>query len=130
MITGKKIAVAGAVLSALAVGLGAFGAHALGDTLAPNGLAAFRTAVSYMQGHALAMIVSGLLFVQWKDRFIRLAGIGFFLGILLFSGSLLVLVLTEVAFFGAITPIGGVILIGSWIALATGLLRSDAADRP
>lgn len=123
MLTGKKVAVYGAILSGLAVALGAFGAHALKEVLTPERLETYKTAVSYLEWHALALLGVGILLAHTRERMFRLAAITLLLGMLLFSGSLFVLVATEITWFGAITPIGGVLFIASWILVAVGLHR-------
>lgn len=123
MLTGKKIAVYGAILSGLAVALGAFGAHALKEGLTPERLETYKTAVSYLEWHALALLGVGFLLAYTRERMFRLAAITLLLGLLFFSGSLFVLVATDIAWLGAITPIGGVLFIASWMLVAVGLHR-------
>ncbi len=123
MLTGKKVAVTGAILSGLAVAMGAFGAHALKDVLTPERLETYKTAVSYMAWHSLALFVVGFLLSKTKERLFRTAAITLLVGMLLFSGSLFALVSTDVPLFGAITPLGGVLFILSWILIALGAHR-------
>ncbi len=119
----------GAALAGIAVAAGAFGAHALRARLSPGDLAIFETAVRYQMYHALA-----LLAVAWASTlvpdvaFVRWAGLCFIAGVLIFSGSLYLLVLTDTRWLGAITPIGGVALIGGWICLALAALRLPAGS--
>lgn len=101
-------------LAALAVGLGAFGAHALEESLNPKRLETWNTAVTYHMWHALALI--GLALVSrvfevdltWSLNLIVA-------GIFVFSGSLYLLCLTDTSWLGAITPIGGICFILGWI---------------
>ncbi|MDA1027648.1 MAG: DUF423 domain-containing protein [Bacteroidetes bacterium] len=123
MLTGKKIAVYGAILSGLAVVLGAFGAHALKEVLTPERLETYKTAVSYLEWHALALLGVGILLAHTGERLFRLAAITLLLGMLFFSGSLFVLVGTDIGWLGAITPFGGVLFIASWMLVALGLHR-------
>ncbi|MBM4253361.1 MAG: DUF423 domain-containing protein [Deltaproteobacteria bacterium] len=113
----------GAVSGALAVGFGAFGAHALRQHLTPENLAVFETAARYQMYHALALIAVGLLGVKVDSLAIRVAGIAFTAGSVLFSGSLYALVFTNIRALGIITPIGGLGFIAGWLALAFAALR-------
>lgn len=115
----------GAVLAGLAVVLGAFGAHMLEGQVSADRLATFETAVQYQMYHAL-----GLMIVGWIARSgtmaITTAGYCFLAGILIFSGSLYLLVLTDTGWLGAITPIGGLAFIAGWILLAMKLLPAKS----
>jgi uncharacterized membrane protein YgdD (TMEM256/DUF423 family) len=110
-------AAVGAVNAALAVGAGAFGAHALRGRLTSEMLAVFETAARYHMYHAL-----GLLAVAWlgreSGRAADLPGWLMLAGIVLFSGSLYALALTGVRGFGACTPVGGLALLLAWAAFA------------
>lgn len=123
---GKQIVMTAGLSGALAVGLGAFGAHSLAAILAENGrIETFQTAVSYHFNHTLALLGLGIL-AQFKPEFkgLNLAFWGFLLGILIFSGSLYVLSLTGIAWLGAITPIGGVGFILGWLSLGYSALKN------
>jgi len=121
---------AGALFGVLAVLLGAFGAHALADQVSAARLATWETAADYLAWHATAMILVGLLLHRWPDRrAFRLAGWLLLAGTLVFSGSLFLLVLTDIGALGAITPIGGVALAMGWLALAAGAWRLDPVRR-
>jgi uncharacterized membrane protein YgdD (TMEM256/DUF423 family) len=110
----------GAVSGFLAVSLGAFGAHGLRSQLAELGTAAhYQTAVQYHLSHSLAMLAVGLLALLGRPGgAIAVAGWGFLIGVLLFSGSLYGLALTGTRWLGAITPFGGVSFLVGWVALA------------
>jgi uncharacterized membrane protein YgdD (TMEM256/DUF423 family) len=110
----------GALLGALGVAGGAFGAHALKARLSPEMLAVFETGVRYQLIHALGLLAVAWAGTRWASPAISAAGWLFVSGILLFSGSLYVLTLTGVRIFGAITPVGGVALIAGWLLLAYG----------
>lgn len=98
----------------LAVALGAFGAHGLKGTLEQHGTEAiWQTAASYHLAHALALLV-----LAQRDSAPRLPIALFGIGIVIFSGSLYVLALTNVKWLGAITPFGGVALLAGWLSLA------------
>jgi uncharacterized membrane protein YgdD (TMEM256/DUF423 family) len=110
-----------AVIGFLAVALGAFGAHGLQGLLERNArLATWETAVLYHLAHAVVMLViatlSPLRVAAW---WLMLAGVA------IFSGTLYVLALTNVKWLGAITPLGGLCLLGGWLALAFGKVRRE-----
>ncbi len=107
----------GAVAAGLAVTAGAFGAHALAERLTPARLQTFETAVRYQMYHALALLLVGWLVSQWPAWQVRGAGYLFMAGIVLFSGSLYALVLTDTRWWGAVTPLGGVAFIAGWALL-------------
>jgi uncharacterized membrane protein YgdD (TMEM256/DUF423 family) len=112
--------VIGAMLGALGVAAGAFGAHALKGRLTPEMLAVFETGVRYQLIHALALLAVAWAGRRWASPAIAVAGWLFVAGIFLFSGSLYVLTLTGVHAFGVVTPVGGVALIAGWLLLGYG----------
>jgi len=112
----------GALLGALAVAAGAFGAHGLEGRLEPHRLALWQKAVNQHALHALALVAIGVL--QRVGTTPALAGWLLLAGILLFSGSLYLLALTGIRWLGAITPLGGLAFIFGWLALAAYALRS------
>jgi uncharacterized membrane protein YgdD (TMEM256/DUF423 family) len=104
---------------ALAVGCGAFGAHALRDQISPHDMAIWEKAVLYHLVHALAVVVLALgVDKVGSGQTISRLGTLFLVSITIFSGSLYALVLTNKRWLGAITPIGGSGLIVAWILLA------------
>jgi len=108
--------VLGALFALLAVMAGAGGARGLRGVIDERGLEAFWTAVTYQIYHSLALILVAILPVAGLSR--RLLGIaaGFFVaGILLFSGSLYLLVLTDLRWIGPVTPVGGIGFMVGWI---------------
>lgn len=111
-----------AIFGAIAVGIGAFGAHGLKPMLEATGrMETFETAVKYHFYHSLALFGLGILALikpEWKK--LGLSYLGFTLGILIFSGSLYVLCLSGITWLGAITPLGGVAFIIGWIGLFWG----------
>ncbi|MBC8102151.1 MAG: DUF423 domain-containing protein [Cytophagales bacterium] len=131
--TGRSLLLTGAVAAFLAVALGAFGAHALKETLHMDArwLAVWETGVQYHLAHALALLFVGLA----CDRFtaapslVRLAGRLLTAGIVIFGGSLYALALTSlsasgpVRILGAITPLGGVCFLTGWALLAVAVAR-------
>lgn len=116
----RALATAGAVLAALAVIAGAFGAHALRGQIGPDLLAAWETGARYQMYHALALFVAAWIHSRGATVQARWAGRLFLVGILLFSGSLYALALSAPRFLGAITPLGGLALIAGWMCLAAG----------
>ncbi len=115
----------GALYGALAVALGAFGAHAL-KAMAPELLAHWGTATQYLALHALALLATGMLIErQPPHRSLTLAGQALLLGAAIFSGSLYLRVLLDMPSWGMVTPLGGALLILGWLLLAFGLWRQD-----
>ncbi|MBH22540.1 MAG: hypothetical protein CMG73_04025 [Candidatus Marinimicrobia bacterium] len=114
----KSWIIFGALLAALAVLLGAFGAHGLKGKISPEDLTIFETGVRYHMYHALGLILMSVLGLYYYPEMIQLPAILLSVGILLFSGSLYILVLTGLRWMGAITPIGGVAFIAGWLLLA------------
>ena len=117
----------GAVLGALGVALGAFGAHGLRAWLPLQKMTIFETAVRYHMFHALAMLAVAAAEAQFPARAARLntAGGLFAAGIVLFSGSLYLWALTDVSLFPFITPVGGLALVAGWLAAAAAFWGRD-----
>ncbi|MDZ4803856.1 MAG: DUF423 domain-containing protein [Candidatus Eisenbacteria bacterium] len=114
----------GSVLGFLGVGLGAFGAHALKARLPPDLLAVFETGVRYQMYHALALMALGLATSGLiGEAPARRSGLAFALGTLIFSGTLYALALTGQRWLGAVTPVGGGLLLLGWLNLAIALGR-------
>ncbi len=107
----------GVFLAGAAVALGAFGAHALRARVSPDLLAVFESGVRYQMYHALALIAISLGATRWSAAHLTAAGWLFVAGVVLFSGSLYLLTLTGVRWWGAVTPLGGVAFLAGWIAL-------------
>jgi uncharacterized membrane protein YgdD (TMEM256/DUF423 family) len=121
----KFILVTGGLLLALAVGFGAFGAHALQSFLTETKrLETYETAVKYQFYHALGLLLVGLLLFRIQDVWLQYAGMSLMLGILLFSGSLYLICFTGFTRLGMITPLGGLLLILGWLLLVGGIYRS------
>ncbi len=120
-----------ALLGALSVILGAFGAHSLKAIISGKGLATFETGVRYQFYHVIALLITGILYKEFTNNSLLWAGRLFCLGMLLFSGSLYFLTFIEIVEFnnlkwvGAITPIGGVSFILGWIFLAIGISKKS-----
>jgi uncharacterized membrane protein YgdD (TMEM256/DUF423 family) len=107
-----------ALFGALGVGLGAFGAHGLRGILSPRDLEIYQTGVQYQLWHAMALLGAAFAASRWPGRLSNLAGLLFSVGIVLFSGSLYVLVLSGQRWLGAVTPLGGLSMIAGWLSLA------------
>ena len=118
----KNMAAAAAVLLALAVVLGAFGAHGLKNRLDAYSMEVYQKAVFYHFIHAL-----GLLVIALSPRTAHLVWVHALLvaGIVIFSGSLYLLAVTGIRVLGAITPLGGLCFISGWLLLAWSLVRSS-----
>ncbi len=114
----KFFLLAAAVLGFVSVALGAFGAHTLKDKLAPEQLARFETAVRYQFYHVFALLGVSLLARAWPDLNFAPAGWAFLAGVIIFSGTLYLIDLTGIRMFGAVTPVGGVLLLAGWLLLA------------
>ncbi len=123
--TGQTWIISGALLGGIAVALGAFGSHGLKEQLESSGQSAnFETAVRYQMYHALALVLIGLFALHSDSATLRAAGICMLAGTLIFSGLLYGIVFTGQKMLGAIVPIGGVLLIAGWMALAAAAWRT------
>ena len=121
----RILLVSGAVLAGLGVVLGAFGAHGLKKTMSSEMMEIYQTAVDYHFIHALGILLAGLFLLHYPDSKILLwAGISFIIGIVLFSGSLYGLSLTEFRKLGMITPVGGLAFIIGWFLMAYTFFRA------
>ncbi len=125
----KKILIAGAIFAALSVILGAFAAHAFADVLNAAQHKTFEIAVKYQMYHALAMVLSAVLFIQKPSTSLLISAVLFGIGIILFSGSLYSLIFLNLfniegfKFIGAITPIGGVSFIIGWLMIIKAVVK-------
>ncbi len=116
-------------LAAIAVALGAFGAHGLKKIVPPDTVSSFETGVRYQFYHVIALLVTAILLEKFPGKWLVRAGYAFIIGILLFSGSLYLLTAIKATEqvglqgIGIITPIGGVFFILGWVCLALGLSK-------
>jgi uncharacterized membrane protein YgdD (TMEM256/DUF423 family) len=121
--------ISGALLAGIAVILGAFGAHALKEILAPDQLQTFETGVRYQFYHSIAMIFAGIIYSSFPFRQVKYAYAMFVTGIILFSGSLYALTMLKangvvgLSGIGIITPIGGLCFILGWLMLLLGIAK-------
>ena len=120
----KTFLIVATVFGGLAVALGAFGAHGLQGMVTEARLATFETAVRYQMYHALALFaVVGLM--RWTaSPLLGWAGWLLIAGVLIFSGSLYLLVFTNASWLGAVAPIGGTAMIVGWLLMLVAVLRS------
>jgi uncharacterized membrane protein YgdD (TMEM256/DUF423 family) len=122
--TARLALVLSSLLLFVAVGAGAFGAHALRVRLGPELLAVWQTAVQYHFGHALGLLAVGVLLrIEPGRRGLAAAGWLLVAGVALFSGSLYLMALTGARALGMVTPVGGVVLLAAWATLAAALAR-------
>lgn len=120
----RTILAAGALLGATAVALGAFGAHALNDVLTPKTAGWWATAVQYQMWHALALIVIAALPLRRSALAAWCMGIG----AVIFSGTLCLMALGLPHWLGAVTPIGGMLMIAGWLILAWSALAAGRGE--
>ncbi|QWU06570.1 DUF423 domain-containing protein [Heyndrickxia coagulans] len=114
----------GALNACISVALGAFGAHGLKGIMDQKYLDIWETGVRYEMYHALGLIAIGILSgILKSSALLSWSGWLMLIGIVLFSGSLYVLSLTKISVLGAITPIGGVAFLASWILLGIAAVK-------
>lgn len=123
----KTILLTATVLLALAVAIGAFGAHGLKEHLSEAMLQTWKTGVEYHFYHALGLLLVGVLSVLMPSNLLNWSAIFLFAGIILFSGSLYILALTGIKWLGAITPLGGISFIAGWVLLAVAVFKGFTA---
>lgn len=115
----------GAANAALAVVLGAFGAHSLKTHLAVDMLAVYQTGVLYHMFHALGLLAAGLTLTQLSDSaLLKWCGWLMLAGIVIFSGSLYILSTSGWKWLGAVTPLGGLSFIVAWVLFAVAVVKS------
>ena len=113
------------MLAATGVALGAFGAHGLKDLLSPEALGWWQTAVQYQMWHAIGLVALGAApIARMRGPALMLAA-----GTAIFSGSLYAMALSDARWLGAITPIGGVLMIAGWAWLAWRVAKSPIRPR-
>ena len=115
--------ITGALFGLLGVALGAFGAHGLKDRLTPGELTVLETGVRYQMYHALAILLVAVLLSRGPSQGQTVAGWAYLVGILVFSGSLYLMVLTGHRWLGAVTPVGGLAFLVGWGALAWSFIQ-------
>ena len=113
----KLFFIAGSIFGFLGVAAGSFGAHALKLRLSSEMLMIFETGARYQLVHAVVLLVVALSFNYFPVSTLRTSGFLFIAGIIIFSGSLYILSLSGVRAWGAVTPLGGLMLLGGWFFL-------------
>ena len=114
----NKFLAIGSVSGFISVALGAFGAHALKERLDPHMLDVFKTGVQYQFYHTFAIIAVAILLKYFSDNsLLNYAGYLFLIGIILFSGSLYTMALTDITKLGIVTPFGGLCFLAGWALL-------------
>ncbi len=108
----------GSILSALSIGVGAFGAHALKGRLTPDDQAIFETATKYLTSQSMGLVLLALLMSRLDGMALKIAAFAMTFGILIFSGSLYGIVWSGIRWLGALTPIGGALMIAAWLLAA------------
>lgn len=123
----RLFVILGAINMALAVAMGAFGAHGLEGRVAEKMISRWETGAHYHIIHALALVVIGLLIAKFSGQtnMMQLAGWFLFIGIILFSGSLYVMTLTGITKLGMITPLGGTSFIIGWLLVAVAAWKAS-----
>ena len=126
----KNFIIIGAVLGGLAVAIGAYGAHAGAEYLAGEAGITFGKAVKYQMHHALALLIVALAFGQFpkQKKILTFSGYSFLAGILLFSGSLYLIVFADIP-MGYITPFGGTLFVLGWFLLAFAAWKDKKGDK-
>ena len=125
----KIFLVIGTVLAGLAVVLGAFGAHGLQKIVSPDRVAIYQTGVQYQMYHALALVLTGIMSERILNSYLSYAGVMFVAGVVLFSGSLYLIVSlyamnkTVPKAVGILTPVGGLFFIFGWACLLISILK-------
>ena len=116
----RHLYICGGLAGFLGFAMGAFAAHSLRGTLAPDMLAVFETAVRYQMYHAFAIFAAAWGWARWPRRIFGIAGWLFAAGIVLFCGSLYLVALTGTRWLGTITPVGGLAFLAGWLCLTWG----------
>ena len=130
----KTYLITSSLLAALAVALGAFGAHGLKKIVDADAVSVFQTGVQYQMYHSLALLGVGILYERFPFTLIKWAGAFFIVGIVLFSGSLYALTAFKAAGkevwlgINIATPIGGLFFITGWLLLFGGLLKKKSSE--
>ncbi|GAF64379.1 hypothetical protein BTS2_1272 [Bacillus sp. TS-2] len=121
----KLFLIIGSLVMALAVGIGAFGAHGLEGKISERMLKNYQTGVQYHMIHGVGILIVGFLALKLtSSSLLNGAGWSFLIGIVLFSGSLYIMALTGITKLGAITPLGGLAFIVGWVLIAIAVVRA------
>lgn len=121
----RRFIALGAASAALAIGLGAFGAHALRTALTPRMFEIYHTAVLYHLFHSLGLLaVAFVCFLKPESRAAAISGWLMAAGVILFCGTLYLLAVTGAGWLGAITPLGGLAFVAAWLLMTVAVFRS------
>jgi uncharacterized membrane protein YgdD (TMEM256/DUF423 family) len=120
----KAILMTASILLALAVSIGAFGAHGLKAHLSTDMLLTYKTGVEYHFYHALGLLLIGILSLMYPSNLLNWSAILLAVGIVLFSGSLYIMAITGIKWLGAITPFGGLSFIAGWVLLIVAIWKN------
>jgi len=125
----KTIFISGAILGGLAVAIGAYGAHGGAKYMDAESMITFGKAVRYQMHHALVLLVVALAYAQLPEqkKILNIAGLSLISGIILFSGSLYLIVFAKLN-MGYITPLGGVLFMIGWFSLAFAAYKNKFVD--
>ena len=127
----KWMMTSGAVFSLLSVVLGAFAAHGLKAQISEHYLSVFQTGVHYQAIHGIGLLLCGLFAFQISREtkaptfWLKLTALSFSFGILFFSGSLYALAITQIKWFGPVTPLGGLFFIAGWCCFIIAIVKSE-----
>ena len=125
----KRFLLTGAASGALAVILGAFGAHGLKQIVPPDTVNTFQTGVQYQMYHSIALLAVAIIYERYANKLVQWAGTCFIIGIILFSGSLYLLTVLKATEtvglngIGIVTPFGGIFFIAGWLLLFAGIIK-------
>ncbi|MFD1036905.1 DUF423 domain-containing protein [Virgibacillus byunsanensis] len=119
----KLFVLFGIINGFVAVALGAFGAHGLEGKISEKALGTWEKAVNYQMFHTMALLVTGLLLIKVQTGGMMWAGWMFFIGIILFSGSLYIYSTSGIKTFAMITPLGGVAFLIGWVLLGYTVMK-------
>lgn|SRR5690625_4639607 len=120
----KALLMIGAINGFLAVALGAFGAHGLEGKISAKSIAIWEKAVHYQMFHTVSILVVGVALLKLQSSILLWSGWAFFIGILLFSGSLYLYATTGVKTLAMITPFGGVVFLVGWVLLGYAMMKA------
>lgn len=125
----KPFFITAAILGAISVAMGAFGAHALKEILPAEALPTYETAVRYQFYHVFALAITAILYEKYPNQSLINACACFITGMIFFCGSLYILTVKAATgiewfkFVGPITPVGGLFFIAGWLQLAWGVKK-------
>ena len=127
----KPFLTTAALLGAVTVCMGAFGAHTLKQVLTDQSLAIYETAIRYQFYHVFALALAGILYKEFPGKYINTAGWCFIIGMICFCGSLYLLTYgaaknISLNWAGPITPLGGLFFIAGWVSLALGIRKGKS----